>query len=100
MWTKYDLLNGNCTHEQYYTQFIAPRIVQIVAGMIGTDWIKSSKSSSFDDIPAQRWLAVGTFLQTMLAPTFSKHGDFVSVYSAIIVAKYTAKIIKNTDKTP
>lgn len=50
-----DYMSNTCSHQEYYSQFITPKIKQLVEAEIGIDRIKSSKDEHFNDIPLARW---------------------------------------------
>ena len=55
MLTRKQYLDGECTHREYYGQFVTDRIKQTVARHIGLDKLKESTDEHFNDIPLQRW---------------------------------------------
>lgn len=92
-WTKDDLIQHNCTPDQYHGQFLTPRIIDSVGGMIGRDWIISAKS--LDDIPFIRWYATSIYLKPMVEYQVKNRGDIFTISLGIAVAKMAANNIKN-----
>lgn len=50
-----DYLDGRCTHEQYYSQFVNNGVMLRVIRAIGLDVIRNSTCASFNDIPLDEW---------------------------------------------
>lgn len=48
-------MNNECTHEEFYTQFVTPYYVNVVLDQIGMDDILNSTNEHFNDIPLKKW---------------------------------------------
>lgn len=55
MKTRADYMAGRISHEDYYSQFVTPAILETVAKSIGRDRIKASTDPHFNDIPLHLW---------------------------------------------
>jgi len=56
MKTRKQHLKGECTHREYYAQFVTKDVIQYVVDHIGKDRILSSKDPvRFNDIPLIHW---------------------------------------------
>lgn len=54
-YTRADYMAGNCTHNEFYAQFVTPAILQLVKSQIGKARIKKSQDPNLDDIPIAHW---------------------------------------------
>lgn len=55
MYTRKDYLNKECTHDEYYRQFVSDGVIDMVGSVIGVDRIKASNDPHFNDIPLREW---------------------------------------------
>jgi transcription termination factor NusB len=55
MYTRKQYLNKECTHREYYEQFVNGSVEQIVRVSIGLDRILHSTDPYLNDIPLKRW---------------------------------------------
>ena len=102
MYTQQQYMNNECTHREYYAQFVTQRIRKIVADRIGKDAILASTDEHFNDIPLREWDAVIGFSDYRpsinntlgLAAHFRECGDCVSASGLTCVMKEAARQIK------
>lgn len=65
MFTRKDYaLDGKCTHQQYYAQFVTEEIKMMVVLNFGLDTLKEAyqEDKAFNTIPLQKWDLLGIFL--------------------------------------
>jgi hypothetical protein len=55
LFTRQELLKGQCTHDQYYSQFLSPGYLDRIAQQIGQARIVASAHAHFNDIPLREW---------------------------------------------
>ena len=53
--TRKDYLNGICTHDEYYSQFVNAHTKSIVTCAFSMKQLKGSKDEHFNDIPLTKW---------------------------------------------
>ena len=57
-------MNKECTHNEYYAQFVNAAVLMRVSRMIGLDKINASKDEHFNDIPLPLERLTGQWLKT------------------------------------
>jgi hypothetical protein len=60
MYTRKQYMLQQCTHEQYYGQFVTPGLLRLVANCIGLRMIESSEDKWFNGIKQYKWDALTT----------------------------------------
>ena len=53
--TRKQYMDGECTHDQYYDQFVTQELKNTVLRSIPEKQIVMSKDESFNDIPLRSW---------------------------------------------
>ncbi len=93
---------NECTHEQYYDQFVSDSLCRAVAQAIGKKRIEVSTDEHFNDIPLRQWDAleglVKTYCGNALADSNSSTAGGVrsiSLSDCVCVAKAAAKRIRD-----
>ena len=87
-------LDGKCTHQQYYAQFVTGEIKMIVVLNFGLDTLKEAyqEDRTFNTIPLHRWDSLGIFLNVpIMHDKFKQHQDFISQASIVCVLKEAAR---------
>lgn len=86
--TRHQYLTNQCTHRQYYAQFVTPSCKAKVKSAIGMDLLLASTDPHFNDIPLGEWdrLAPGI----MPADTLCAAGDWASLGGQICTLKEAA----------
>ena len=77
--TRAQYLNNECTHEQYYTQFVTPHIISVVKDNIGINIIKKAlqENENLNSIPLTRWDAVSMAIRnSATADALRNAGDY------------------------
>lgn len=102
--TRADYIAGNCTHDEFYAQFVTPSILELVKSQIGEVKIKKSQDPNFNDIPIARWdtLKDGIFLRLdkkkfkrLSSPNAPAGVMSWSFSDSICIAKEAARQVKN-----
>ena len=65
MKTRKQYLNRECSHEEFYSQFVTESIKEAVGARVGIDRIKQSKDHHLNDIPLIVWDRL-TFIKGMI----------------------------------
>jgi hypothetical protein len=55
MFTRKQYLDGECSHDTYYAQFVTDRVINHVLTYIGADTIRTSHDPHMNDILLHRW---------------------------------------------
>ena len=116
-YTRANYMAKECTHDQYYSQFVTPGIIQHVTWAIGKDRICASQDRHFNDIPLKEWdfldkgirlnLPKDKWRRLACADTLTEGGKenwlkanpnpgrfLWSLSDAVCIAKQAARIIK------
>ena len=92
MITRKQYMAGDCTHAEYYAQFINESVKDRVLKYIGLDAIKRSTDEHMNDIPLQQWDSIGITRHT--GDQFSACGDYPTLAGSVCLYKTAAKQIK------
>lgn len=93
VYTRKQYIQGDCTHREYYAQFITDEILVLVREGIGMEMILKSKQNEehFNDIPLRVWDVLGNFIHTeQLRYKFARANDFVSKAGLVCILKQAA----------
>lgn len=55
MFTRHQYMTKECTHREYYAQYVSPGVLRAVSQFIGVDRINASSDPYFNDIPLKDW---------------------------------------------
>jgi len=55
MFTRKQYMAGECSHREYYAQFVAPRVLAAVSSVDVRRLIKCSDQENFNTIPLSHW---------------------------------------------
>ena len=90
--TRQQLLDAECTHQQYYEQFLSQRFIQAVVKNIGADRILKSTHPYFSDsgIDLCTWELTGSWLPA----NFRAAGENRTFSSNIYLAKAAAEVYR------
>lgn len=89
MKTRKDYMAGNCTHQEYYAQFVTPEIKVSVIRAIGLKKLMASTDPHLNDIPLERW----DDISTNAGAKMKEAGDFLSMAGNVCIAKAAARQI-------
>lgn len=82
-------LNGDCTHREYYAQFVTQQAIDTVSRLIGKQRILNSTHEAFADIPLSEWDALPHFLG--IGHIFEQVGDSLTLSGYVCVYKEAAR---------
>ncbi len=89
MRTRKEYLDGDCTHREYFAQFVSPDRPEHVAGIIGKQRLLNSTDPHMNDIPLFEWDAIpnphGTDMKMRAI------GDYPTLSSAVCISKEAAR---------
>jgi hypothetical protein len=98
MKTRKQYMDGEITHDEYYSQFVTAGTKDLVCGLIGLDRIKESTDKHLNDIPLKEWDSVGHMIQTTpsdLRLRMDKAGDYCTKAGLVCIAKAAARSLTN-----
>lgn len=91
MKTRKMLLNSECSHSEYYSQFINSEIIGMVEKFIGVDLILKSEDPYFNDISLGKWDRLASYVHA----DFKSYGDSRSLSGCVCILKEAASYIKD-----
>jgi len=92
MKTRLQYLAGECTHREYYAQFVTDKVKSNVIRYIGRINIETSNDKSFNDIPLRKWANIG--IPVDIVDALKEAGDGYSLAGAVCINKEAAKQIR------
>jgi hypothetical protein len=97
MFTRQNYLEKNCTHSQYYSQFIInPEFLNYVSRFIGETNLERSISPNFNDIDLRYWEVINP--PTGTHTIMKSLGDYLTLPGCVCIAKEAAKQFLLTKK--
>ena len=96
MKTRKQYINGDCTHDEYYGQFVSRGVILAVERMVGATRIVESQDQHFNDIPLHVWDALNAPIRHICGQSISEANGSggISLSDTVCVAKQAAKQIK------
>lgn len=93
MFTRTQYLKGECTHEQYYAQFVDDNIKGIVLRMFDYDTLREAyqKDTSFNTLPLYHWDALSHMFTRKDLMTLC--GDIPTLAGKVCILKEAAREI-------
>lgn len=93
--TRAQYMANECTHQQYYEQFVTPGVRARVNACIGLDRIRASTDPHFNDIPLFLWdRAHGNSF-----PSMKEAGDFLTLAGMVCIQKAYAQQIRAKEQS-
>jgi len=89
--TRKQYLNNECTHRQYYAQFVTEGTKLRVKRMVGETKIIESTEEHLNDIPLHIWDMVGT---AGVSEKMRECGDYLTLAGANCINKEAARQIQ------
>lgn len=92
--TRKERMKGECTHNEYYDQFVTKGVINLVKS-IGEDRIKKSTDEHFNDIPLKEWDGLHRYILGMAGRSIAEASNGgVSLSDTVCVAKAAARRIR------
>lgn len=92
MYTIKNYINGNCSHRQYYSQFVNDNVKLMILDRIGIDKIITSKDENFNNIPLKIWDSIG--LPCGISELLKQAGDYFTLAGKVCILKEGARQLK------
>jgi hypothetical protein len=103
-YTRVQYMAKECTHDQYYGQFVTRGVTSLVLSVIGEHRIINSKDKYFNDIPLHEWDALKDFVRMSINtkkfmrltwPDYSgPNVVYWSTSDAVCIAKQVARMVR------
>lgn len=106
MFDRKQYLNGECTHQQYYSQFVNNAVINLVVRRVGVQRILDSEDPHFNDIRLSEWDALNDDVRLCVNrslwnscnnasyPEKYRNKFLWSLSDGVCIAKAAARIIK------
>jgi hypothetical protein len=91
MKTRPQYLNKECSHSEYYAQFVTQSVVNLVERTFTIEVLKSAHQSDkhFNSIPLYKWDNIATFVNSGVL--MKECGDFLTLSGQICILKEAAR---------
>lgn len=95
MFTRKDYMSGKCNEDEYYSQFVTEKVVDVIKRSVTYKYIVQARDKKdFFDVAAQQWdFATGAILCLLGKEPFKEKGDYVTHNGLICIAKAAARRI-------
>ena len=94
MFSHQQYMNRECTHDQYYAQFVTTMIKAIVHDSIGMKAIVASTDKHLNDIPLRLWDNLHPMVMESSKKLRKEAGEGNSLSSGVCIAKAAARALK------
>ena len=96
MYTRKQYMSKECSHNEYYGQFVDTSLRDTVKQFIGIERIMKSKDESFNDIELKRWDALAPLIRTHCGRSIARANETggISLSDCVCTAKQAARQIK------
>lgn len=88
LFTKNQFLKDECTHTEYYSQFITPDGIKLVEASPAFKKLKASGSTNLSDMPLAQWDCIGTAWDA--SNLLTTLGDHWSLGISVVINKIIA----------
>lgn len=91
MFTRSQYLNGECSHSEYYSQFVNNSVLGAVKSRFTTEQLQKAfeQDPHLNTIPLQQWDSLGYSIELFI--NFKQPGDIKTLAGLVCVAKQAAK---------
>ena len=95
MFTRKDYMAGKCNEDEYYSQFVNEKVIDVIRRSVTYKHIVQARDKKdFYDVSAQQWdFATGAILCLLGKEAFRRHEDYVTHNALICIAKAAARKI-------
>ena len=99
MFTREQMMAHECTHGEYYKQFVTPYYINAVNSYIGSKKIHNSTNEFFNDIPLKKWdtLAQNIMVMNKDREKLKAAGETYTLGTMVCILKQAARMIKNEE---
>ena len=107
-YTREQYMAKECTHDQYYGQFVTPALRSIVIARIGKQRMIDSKDKYFNDISLKEWDNMKDIVRMSIDakkfmrltwPKYEGKGILWSTSDAVCIAKQVARMVREENQT-
>lgn len=89
--TRQQYMDSECTHREYYAQFVTPYIKARVEQGIGYKRIQKSSDANLNDIPLAQWDKLSQGMEPFLRASLRGANDGYSMAGAVCIFKEAAR---------
>lgn len=102
LFTRAQYMNRECTHRQYYGQFVTENTRALVGRVIGLQSLRLSKDEHFNDIPLARWdgMVNGRMIPAGTDAKLRSLGDWLSMAAGVCILKEAAQQLLERTRAP
>lgn len=101
MYTRKMYMDKQCSHNQYYGQFVTNTLRQAVVKIIGKEKIEKSKDPHLNDIPLKLWHGLNNIVKSHCLGAVNKAENnsvcCLSLCDTVCIAKEAARQFKESN---
>ena len=89
-------MEGKVSHQDYYTSFVTPEVLDLVSKQIGAYRIATSTDSHFNDIPLNSWDRLHFYIHNLCGKAVQQangNGGY-ALCDSVCIAKAAARLIR------
>lgn len=86
--TRQQYLNNECTHREYYAQFVTPEYIQYVVSRIGAKELMGATDENLNSISLKKWDMLGA---PICKQKLIEAGDGLTLAGKVCMAKEAAR---------
>jgi len=95
VFTAKDFIEGKCSYEDYYDQFVTKGVTELVSRHIKEERITASTEHSFNDIPLREWDALKDNVNPLVGNKFYEVNSCgLALGDCVCIAKRAAELIR------
>lgn len=80
-------------HREYYSQFVTPKVKQLVLRYIGRERLLRSTDPHLNDIKLSKWDCLVHYIDPVAVDLLREAGDFLSLGTGVCILKHAARQI-------
>ena len=94
MYTRTQYLNSDCTHGEYYGQFVTSEIINLVKSRFGIERLENcfSKDEHLNNIPLENWDCLVSSLPRYVQAGLKNVGDYLTLAGGVCILKQAARM--------
>jgi len=92
MKTRKQYMNNECSHAEYYGQFVDSSVIARVTSRISKKAIMASTDPHMNDIPLKEWDAIP--VSSHIADKLKECGDYLTLSGSVCINKAAARQIR------
>lgn len=98
MYTRKQYINGECSHHEYYSQFVTDAVLERIKTSIGVETILESKDEHLNDIPLRRWDNIRVMFYPCVSAIIKEANEGFAPATNVCIGKTAARILAERER--